>query len=488
MSSDPRKNASRWFYEQIFRDEAITPRPVRPKEKLPSLLQAARSLENYTAGNWQPREVTFVKQGKLLADYEDDYVYDRPVHYYFPTYQFLSDQELRGYFSWRTKLRRGDLRKTSLTYAFLYIYELINQIGVHSPMEGFEKLQAFGRDYGALDANITVYLRQWLIDYAVYYQLSPSVLEDNPKVLFDNSLWVLDNVRQQDPDTVIAALDVLAPAWLERSRFYRDHRQDMDTVITRVLRRVSEHYDKRCKKTMVEHYFGAYDLYSVRLFSNAVFYDRLKIRSCAYPVDKVRIYHCQEGVWTVQKYVCTEQPSAQLGDLLKTIDSVMRNRFGYGHPIQPKVTAKWLLKLIEAEVQALLDEKQATEARKITIDYSQLAKIRSDAAVTREKLIVEEEAAQEDPLPEPLPPVQNPEPEVQPAETPLDHPEYRLLQSLLYGGDLGWVRAEGHLLSVLTDSINEKLFDQFSDSVLTSDEPPEIIEDYIDDLKEMIHP
>lgn len=489
MSNDPRKNAAQWFFQQVFQEEAITPRPAAPKEALPPLLQAARSLESYTPGNWQPREVTFVKQGKLLAGYEDDYVYDRPVHYYYPTYQFLSDRELRGYFSWRTKLRRGDLRIASLTYAFLYIYELINQIGVKDSMEGFEKLKSFSRDYGALDSSIHVYLRQWMIDYAVYYQLSASLLEDNSKVVFDNSLWVLDNIREQDTEAILSALSVLAPSWLKRSRFYREHKQDMDTVIVRVLRKVSEHYDRRCKKTMVERYFGSYDLVPVRPFANAVFYDRLKIRDCAYPVDKVRIYHCRNGVWMVQKYVCIEQPSTELGDLLKTIDAVMRAAFGYGHPIKCKPAAKWLLKLIETETQTLLDQHKAAEARKITIDYSQLAKIRSDAAVTQEKLIVDEEAPEEEaPLPTPEAEAPAPPPAAPAPQTPLDEPEYRLLRCLLYGGGLGWVRDEGRLLSVLVDSINEKLFDEFSDSVLTPDEPPEIIEDYIDDLKEMIQP
>ena len=64
--------------------------------------------------------------------------------------------------------------------------------------------------------------------------------------------------------------------------------------------------------------------------------------------------------------------------------------------------------------------------------------------------------------------------------------ELRLLQCLLYGGDTGWVQAEGHLLSVLVDGVNEKLYDTFLDSVL--DDAPQVLEDYIDDLKEMIRP
>ena len=48
------------------------------------------------------------------------------------------------------------------------------------------------------------------------------------------------------------------------------------------------------------------------------------------------------------------------------------------------------------------------------------------------------------------------------------------------------MQAEGWLLSVLVDGINEKLFDTFQDSVL--DDTPQLVEDYIDELKEMVRP
>ena len=41
-------------------------------------------------------------------------------------------------------------------------------------------------------------------------------------------------------------------------------------------------------------------------------------------------------------------------------------------------------------------------------------------------------------------------------------------------------------MSVLVDGINEKLYDTFMDSVL--DDTPKLIEDYIEDLKEMVKP
>lgn len=430
----------------------------------------------------QSRESIFVKQGKLLAGYEDDYVYDRRVTHYFPTYQSLTNPELRGYFSWRTKLRRGNLQKTSLTYAFLYIYELLNQIGVADPMDGYRKLTEFRDAYGALDDGILPYLNLWLMDYVVYYNLDAGLLADTPQVRFNRGIAVLDSIQSRGDEEVIRAVKQLSPKWLERSKFYREYREDCDTVIVRVLRRMSAHYNARCKKTMVEQYFGSFSQYRVILFDAAVFYERQVEGSRQYMVDENYIYRCRNGLWSVQKYNCLPHSNGKLGDVLKAIDGVMRECYGYGRPIQYKLDTKWILKIIQEEARNLLTEKKAAEEKKITIDYSRLARIRSDAAVTRDRLMVEEEAEEGAPL------VQTPAPAEEPEDTPLTKDEYRLLQSLLYGRDYGWVRSSGLMLSVLVDGINDKLYDTFSDSVLLGDDPPELIEDYIADLKEMIHP
>ena len=430
----------------------------------------------------QSRESIFIKQGKLLAGYEDDYVYDRRVTHYFPTYQSLTNPELRGYFSWRTKLRRGNLQKTSLTYAFLYIYELLNQIGVADPMDGYRKLTEFRDAYGALDDGILPYLNLWLMDYVVYYNLDAGLLADTPQVRFNRGIAVLDSIQSRGDEGVIRAVKQLSPKWLERSKFYREYREDCDTVTVRVLRRMSAHYNARCKKTMVEQYFGSFSQYRVILFDAAVFYERQVEGSRQYKVDENYIYRCRNGLWSVQKYNCLPHSNGKLGDVLKAIDGVMRECYGYGRPIQYKLDTKWILKIIQEEARNLLTEKKAAEEKKITIDYSRLARIRSDAAVTRDRLMVEEEAEEE------APPVQTPAPAEEPEDTPLTRDEYRLLQSLLYGRDYGWVRSSGLMLSVLVDGINDKLYDTFSDSVLLGDDPPELIEDYIADLKEMIHP
>ena len=126
----------------LYGDEAIPPQP--PAEKTPKLLRAMRSLVKTSTNFWQSRSELFLKQARLMANYEDDYDYRGTVNQYFPTYDSLTDPELRGYFAWRTKVRRGEVERRGMSYASLYAYELLALVGCTSPMEAYERLHIFG--------------------------------------------------------------------------------------------------------------------------------------------------------------------------------------------------------------------------------------------------------------------------------------------------------------------------------------------------------
>ena len=157
----------------------------------------------------------------------------------------------------------------------------------------------------------------------------------------------------------------------------------------------------------------------------------------------------------------------------------MRECYAYRHPVKRMLDTKWILKLIEEEARGLLAEKQAAEDKKVSIDYSQLAKIRRDAAVTQDKLIVEEEAWKPNRIqPRKCSARRGNRPNApEPGGVPTA-PVPPVRQGLWLGARLGL------MLSRSGGRINEKLFDEFADSVLTLDNGPELIEDYIQDLKE----
>ena len=471
------KNAAQWYYEKVFSDEAIAPRSAQSGSQLPSQLRAARSLEQ----PWQSREVVFLQQARFLEAYQDDYPIANQLTRYYPTYQSLTDQELRGYFSWRTRLRQGQLEKAPLTYAFLYIYELLNQVGAETPQDGYQKLIAFRDSYSQLDSGILPYLKYWLRDYVIYYGLDPTLLPDST---LDRTISVLENIGQESQDAIVSALESLPMKWLSRSKFYQTHTQDMNQVMVRVLRSVADHCNSRNKRGFVAQYVGSQQKDLDWLFSSAVFCNPLKRTNYEYRVNSRCVYHCNEGRWMVDQFYVNQSRCAKLDTILKAIDREMRTVYDPKHPIKSDLDTKWILKIIQEEVQAFQREKTAAEAKKITIDRSRLAKIRRDAAVTQEKLIVDEEM-EEEPAPAEVPSVPEPPASEQPPGSPLSPTEYRYLQCLLYGGDRSWIRSQGIILSVLLDSINEKLYDVFQDAVLLEDA---LIEDYIDDLKEMVKP
>ena len=470
--------------QQIFRDEPIRPRKDVPKEKLPSLLRAARSLETGTSYFYQNRRSLFLKQGKLLANYEDDFPERVKVTRYYPTYDALTDRELRSYFSWRTRVRRWEIGEACTTFAFLYLYELINQIGVESPVAGLQKMDAFVDAYGKLDGAIFSYYRNWRKSYILYYNLSDSFWQEE-ELDAAVQLDILDSAPERGDDALVGAVLTLAPTWLRRSKFYRSHRQEMDTVIAGTMRQMCLHYRKRGGRSLSEQLFGGQKTRPFDLFFSAMFCDPLKKRDATYYLTDTHYFVCTDGYWTEVGRFADERGKRKLEELMKAIDASLRDALEPGKPIQRPTQMRWVDKIIQEEIQSLLDEKQkaAQAAKRIAIDYSALDAIRRDAAVTQERLAIEDEMEQPQETPPPAP---APEEPVSPDEDcPLDAAQYRLMQCLLYGRDTRWVQQEGKMLSVLLDSINEKLYDVFQDSVI---EGETLVEDYIDELKEMVKP
>lgn len=463
-----------------YTDEPILPRKKTPEEKLPAPLKAARSLEKGAARMYQNRRSLFLNQAKLLEFYKDDYEGGYISHCYYPTYDLLNNQELRSYFAWRTKVRNGDIQPSCSCFAYLYLYELINGIGTGTPVEGLHKMDDFAAAYKEYESSLMNYYANWRKSYIIYYNLSDSFLEGEEREGEESHMAVLDSAQEQTDDAVAAAVKQLAPGWLNRSKFYKTHQTDMDRVIVQVLRRMHQHYSARSKRTFSEQLFGSRETYPVDLFCHAVFCDPLRHENSRYYITDSHYYECRNGYWTETSCFIDSHKRRKLEDLMKTIDASLRVALNDGKPIKSPSQLKWVTKVIEEEVAALLETKKQQEAaaKRVQIDYSALAQIRREAAITQDKLATEEEMEEEAP-----PAVQPPPP--QPEDCPLDKTQYRLMQNLLYGGDMGWVQREGKMVSVLLDSINEILYDVFQDAVI---EDQQVVEDYIDELKEMVKP
>ena len=204
------------------------------------------------------------------------------------------------------------------------------------------------------------------------------------------------------------------------------------------------------------------------------------------------IYHCRHGRWSIEKFSGLNGKSHELGAIMRSIDCEMRRIMGYGSQLKPEKTTKLLIRLIEKETSALLAEKEKAKRPVIEIDVSKLGGIRKAADITRDKLIVDDteyiEEEKEDVITENVCEEEKPDNDEMHENSPLDNNEYEFVRRLLYGDDwAAFIREKKLMLSVIADSVNEKLFDIFGDTVIEfSGDDPAVIEDYADELKGMI--
>ena len=131
IMAEARTHQSARFSNKIYADEPILKTGRQMQNFLPDQYRKMREISRWQddpkggAGRWLSEAELFYRQGLLMADFEDDCPYNGTFKSYFPTYNAMSDRQLRGYFTWRAQVRRKKVEETSTSFAFLYLYELI---------------------------------------------------------------------------------------------------------------------------------------------------------------------------------------------------------------------------------------------------------------------------------------------------------------------------------------------------------------------------
>ncbi len=362
---------------------------------LPPAYREARAMARSGVSVQVPTAWLFWRQGTLLADVEDDCPYAGTFERYYPTYQSMDDRQLRGYVTWRTRVRRGEVEPTSTSFAFVYVYELLNGIGVGSPEEGFATLRRFWDDYRDLDAAVDRYVRRWLCDYVVYHGLDAGLIADDlllgGDVAADRALLVLTDPAGRGDAERFAAVADLSGYRVRGSRFYREHPDDVEHVVLAVLGRLEAYYRKNRKRGLYETLFGCMAALPYEPFGSAVFYEAERHPDAVYKLGPLRRYTCRRGSWTCERYSGGRGAGTKLGAVVKAVDARMRQRYGFPAPLKEPATPKYLAAIVEREIDAWLAWKAAHTPRRIEIDRSRLGGIRRAAAETCEELLVDEE-------------------------------------------------------------------------------------------------
>lgn len=472
----------------------------------------------------------FYKQAVFMQDFEDDFCESVPFSAYYPYYQLMNNEQLRTYFTWRTGIRKGVIKNTSLSYAYVYIYELLNNIGVADPPDGLNKLMDFRRVFCVLNPSVDKYLLKWLKDYHIYYEL-PSFRN----FVIENKLGEhYPEISECEPADSFEMFVGISKYDIRESVFYSEETHKLisgcvNFVIER-LRGQLQDYDISFDDLVFGHINGK----SVWIpFSRALFYPRSKNPDKQVAISEKEIYVLRQNKWTFGSI--TESGRQFVGYIIKQTEAILRStvRFKYKLAANPaKVIAEQEKILsnagisLEKEISsAVLEFYREFNRKVVSINETALEKIRQEALITQEKLIVpnaepsvsyegetpqtigvnvsetsetqqttdtyaikapKAAAISADEIPDSDSLEQTPDEWTSLRDT-LSSTELEALTVILRGGD---IRQFSDLHSVMTeiliDGINQKAYDIINDNILDFSDDITVYEEYSEKLTEAV--
>jgi hypothetical protein len=479
----------------------------------------------------------FYKQAIFMKDFEDDYTEAVPFSSYFPYYQLMTYEQLRTYFTWRTKVRSGIIESTSLSYAFVYVYELLNNIGIKDPVDGLDRLISFRQAYKIYDTAIDKYLIKWLKDYHVYYQLPKSFKE----FICENKLesYYPDIARyEQELSCNFEYLSGLSKYNIRQSAFY-------DNTTSSLITECFEYVINRLKSIFAD---GGLELNNLIFqtsgkksgwtpFKGALFYPTLKQPDKKIVLSNNELYICSHNIWYLSTVITTDSGRQLIGYILKQLEAVLRKATGYKYKLSASLNSvnSELIQMLNTKGVSL--EKAVTDAviefyreknkTVVSVNESVLSRIRLEAQDTQEKLIVPENEPHlppagvsalsnlmsvDVPVESDLPAVdtsalsglktidESALSDLKSTDAPvlsdgwtslrqaLSNVEINALSAVIQGNRDIKQFADDHgiMLEVLADSINEKAFDHIGDSILELDDNMIIYDEYLENIKVMV--
>ena len=534
------------------------PRAARPQ--LPARLRHMRSIRaHYTFRNVAfGRALDFYLQGTSVADYRDTSAWHGIFRWQHPTYRDMDNAQLRGYFAWRTRfLEHTDSQDhapavqsatasetpddawydTCVAFAKVRVYEIICGI-IPDPEQGYQELTRIAKDYAWQDTRFAASLAQWIRGYIIDRNLTAHITGDTfPETIRDRMITILTNPAETTDEEYLDAAISISAYHLNTSAFTRRHRDIVQYSLRRICQAVDRYLCEQRHTSLADVCFGQpTTIDAVRLFPDAVYLDTQRYRPQAdygmmkrvvnepqtVVIDPIRSYRwTTDGHWHLTAYA-TDLAGRVFGDIMRVCDRQLRRHHHFGHDMKAPPSgglAHALVPVIDQAIDEIERARLIASRPHITIDMHELARIRHDADITRDALIVDEQDAQAESTTEstikpsteqPAIPPQTEQAGAPPNEaettsapqstptpapaptTPHDgtatDPEHFLVRSLLnhepYEDEL---RRRHESVSMLVDRINERMMDEIGDTVIEFDgDRPVIIEDYEDDLRQWL--
>lgn len=471
--------------EDQYKDTSITASALNDPD-IPAKIWQMMQLYEYGDGSFEQQKKNFIRQGEFMKDFEDSYDgWSGKCTYFSPAYHDLTLSQLRKYFTWRTAVRKGDFTFIEAPFVYLYLSELLCGIGVETPEETLKKMADFESGFvnsGFADTLLKMHLKNWMFEYAVIHGMQPETVMQHadPQILaHDTYMTILKNPASKNDNEIFLALSFFAEKDLFLSPVVSEGGNRGKHLFAELWRCVSSRFNKD-DNNFFTTCFGEPQTSKCYPLFNALFRDEGCDSDKECVLNECRKYFCRGGIWYEESFSRIQFDKVRFNALLHEAERVFRKYLKAGKALRLKPDETWATQYAEAAIAA--DKKAEIEAKrpKINIDLSGLDKIRSDAALTRESLLTEDEI-EEETAAETVP--ENEENGL------LDKIHTEILRNLLKTGSADEYIKAAHLMpSVVADTINAALFDEIGDNVIECNgKTLRIIEDYVEEVAEILH-
>ena len=485
QTANRRKTGTASHSAKVYSDQSILSNPMAAFTPVPQQLRQMRTLSGYNnLDGTRSMESLFYQQGKFMEHYTDEYFDKVQCGRSTPMYYNMKDNELRAYFTWRTLYRQGALPETQNAFLLLYAYEILNLIGFATAELAYDALGNLLNDYGEQFPSVKKSLLRWMPDFAAYYHL-PYRLEDEKEAA---EITVLRH-SSHTAEELLLALDKLSKYHIKDSKLYLAEPEKVAELLKAVYQAMLMHYAEQKNQSFSAYLLGEQKREQHIMFEGAVFCYRTPQTDGSYRLSPLCVYQCYKGQWVKETFCSAPHPD-RVGALLRTFDSILREKLNFKGKLKPGDLPEGDAEVIRQAIDAWFEEQARKNAPVITLNEEELAAIRKTAEHTTDMLTLPE-----DEITEPAAPAAEPEPEddddpddSEIPDLPLSAPAMALLICLATGESYQPLVDAGQMLSVLADEINENLYDSFGDTIIEmqDDETPVLIEDYLDDVKGML--
>ncbi|RJR55294.1 MAG: hypothetical protein C4576_00055 [Desulfobacteraceae bacterium] len=196
----------------------------------------------------------FIQDAKKTVNRRGAAVAHVPFMSYWPTYDSMTSSQLQWYFYWRSMVREGKYPDSDLSYIFVFIYELINNVGVKDTRDGYEQLRRVWLNYRDRQPKLDNYLIDWIFDYALINKYPADPMEFLQEALKVNALPRYNYIDLVLPGYITGSLvelplvliDSISNYRILRSKFFNEGYQSVvEEFVPRSLDEVNRHMTEK---------------------------------------------------------------------------------------------------------------------------------------------------------------------------------------------------------------------------------------------------